>query len=118
MGSEMCIRDSSESDSFYVGEKKVDALDAVATCSEDRRTLSLCIVNRSPDETLELELKLPWKISKRRGSLLTLCGKSPDSFNSIKNPDEVIPEARSLNKVKSTSTIEIPPHSVNILKIH
>jgi len=107
----------SESESFNVGEEKVYALDAVATCSEDRKTLSLCIVNRSPNETLELELKLPWRAPKRRASLLTLCGKSPNSFNSVENPNEVIPEVRSLDDVKSASTIKISPHSVNILKI-
>jgi len=107
----------SESESFNVGEKKVDALDAVATCSEDRKILSLCIVNRSPNEALELKLKLPWKASKQIGSLLTLYGKSTDSFNSVENPNEVISEARGLDEVKSASTIKIPPHSVNILKI-
>jgi len=54
---------------------------------------------------------------KRRASQLVLCGKSPDSFNSVKNPDEVIPKTQNLGKIKPTLAIEISPHSVNIIKV-
>lgn len=106
----------SESESFDVGEKEVPALDAVATCSEDWKTLSLCMVNRSLNESLKLELHLPW-ITNARAKQLALCGKSHDSFNDIKNPNEVVPEAHDLGEIKPLSTIELSPHSVNILII-
>jgi len=106
-----------ESASFNVGEIKVPALDAVATYGEDQKTLSLCIVNKSPHETLEVDLQIPWISLRRRARLISLSGDSPDSFNSVEQPDRVTPETHYLSTIKQTSTIKVSPHSVNILEL-
>jgi alpha-N-arabinofuranosidase len=106
-----------ENAEFTVGETRVTALDAVATLSDDQKTLSVCIINKSPSKTLELELQIPWISLRRKARLIRLSGDSPDAFNSVEHPNRVTPDTRNLDNMKQTSTITVSPHSVNILEL-
>jgi hypothetical protein len=44
---------------------------------------------------------------KREVTHLEICGKIPDSYSSIKDPDEVKPEAHDIDEIKLMSTVEI-----------
>ncbi len=68
--------------------KDVPYLDALATISEDRRNLTLILVNRYPGNRLEIDLNLEQSNAAVKNSL-QITSSSPGAFNSFSHPDKI-----------------------------
>jgi alpha-L-arabinofuranosidase len=101
-------------DDLHVDSASVPALDAVATCSDDRKQIAIALINRHP------ELPARWKLDINHGAApqslqaTTLSGDSTDAYNDIARPDRVVPETHEL--APGLGTVELPPHSITILR--
>ena len=88
----------------------VQALDAVATCSDDRKRVAIALVNRHPKLAARWKLDLGAGTQMRKVKLTILSGDSTDAYNDIAHPDRVVPETREV--VLENGTLELPPHSI------
>jgi alpha-N-arabinofuranosidase len=91
----------------------IPVVDAIVTCSDDMKLLSVALVNRSPEKEARCDLglnNLPGKVDA-----VVLSGDSPDAFNDIDNPSRVVPENKTI-KVKNGS-VSLPPHSLTIVTV-
>lgn len=100
---------------FRHGDESVPVLDAVVTCSDDRRSASVAIVNRHPDAAVVCRPRLGHDWLKPRAKLTVLAGDSSEAYNSVNDPERVTPETRRLDGFDGT--IALPPHSVSILRL-
>jgi alpha-N-arabinofuranosidase len=99
------------------GKVNVDALDIVATRSSANGTIAVSVVNKHETDAQTLELSIPMR--NVNISVNTLSGASPDDYNDIgrkviapyDNPNAIL--ERSDNRV----TLQLPAHSINIIRI-
>ncbi|MGO9968164.1 MAG: alpha-L-arabinofuranosidase C-terminal domain-containing protein [Bryobacteraceae bacterium] len=108
----LAVRTSSEP--LKSGEESVPALDAVVTCSDDRKRFAVALVNRHPDR--QIDCKLDLSVMPRDGAVKVrlLAGDSPDAYNDVDRPDRVVPETREW-KLRG-GAVQLPPHSVSIVQ--
>jgi alpha-N-arabinofuranosidase len=95
-----------------VEQASVAALDAVATCSDDRRRVAVALVNRHPQRPARWKLLVGGAIE--RMELTILSGDSPDAYNDVEHPNRVVPETREV--ASGDATLELPPHSVAVAR--
>jgi len=101
-------------DALHVDSASVPALDAVATCSDDRKQIAIALINRHP------ELPARWKLDISQGKKMAsakvtiLSGDSTDAYNDIAHPDRVVPEKHEL--ALESGSVELPPHSIAIVQ--
>ena len=93
------------------GEESVPVLDAVATCSDDRKKFALALVNRHPDLAAEWKLDAP---AGGKVKITLLAGDSPDAYNDVARPDRVTPERREWTV--ASAPLQLPPHSVSLVQ--
>ncbi len=94
----------------------VPVFDVIATKDSRQNGLSVAIINRHPDKTSELNLEGPDFIDYSSAVMYSISGASKDSFNDIKNPSNVKIKKTSIQfSIKDKKTVEVLPHSVNIL---
>jgi len=105
---------STSSDPLDTGSGVVPALDAVTTCSSERRRFALALVNRDPKRTAEWQLNLRGFDPRQEVRITMLSGKSTDSFNDIERPNEVVPEKISYQT--ASGPLLSPPHSVSVVQ--
>jgi alpha-N-arabinofuranosidase len=91
--------------------KGVKAIDAVVTADEGGTTVIL--TNRHPDQEAECILRIDGNLLEGAVTIETLEGDSKDAFNSVEEPDAVVPKTGSL-QVKD-GIIRVPAHSVVVL---
>jgi len=102
------------SDALHVDSASVPALDAIATCSDDRKQIAIAFINRHP------ELLAHWKLDIGQGKKMAsakvtiLSGDSTDAYNDVAHPDRVVPMTHEL--ALGLATLELPPHSVAIVQ--
>jgi alpha-L-arabinofuranosidase len=89
----------------------VPIIDAVVTCSNDKKDFSIILVNRHPEKDIECNLEQS-NLPKRLDAVI-LSGDSPDAYNDIYKPDRVLPEKKQMN-VKDGHVL-LPAHSLIIL---
>jgi alpha-N-arabinofuranosidase len=94
------------------GGKSVAAVDAIVTADESGSTA--IVTNRHPSETARCLLKLDGIPFSGTIEAEILEGDSPDSYNSIENPEAVLPRRATLSA--ADGYVEIPPHSVCVLR--
>ena len=116
----MCIRDRNiTSDGLEVmapatgRSLSIPAIDAIVTCSDDKKSLAIAIVNKHPEKAMECDLGLG-NFSKQVEAVI-LAGDSTEAFNDINKPDRVVPEKKQL-EIKN-SRVTVPAHSLTILKV-
>jgi len=101
------------SDPLKVDQASVNALDAVATCSNDRKTIAIAFINRHPD------LRARWKLHLgdahlEKATMTILSGDSTDAYNDVEHPYRVKPETHAFPP--KDATLELPPHSVALVE--
>jgi alpha-L-arabinofuranosidase len=94
-------------------KQSIPVIDAIVTCSDDKKSLAIAIVNKHPDKAMECDLGLGNFSKKAEAVILT--GDSTEAFNDINKPDRVVPEEKQL-EIKNSRVI-VPAHSLTILKI-
>ena len=103
------------SDPFNHGKRAVPSVDAVVTCSNDRRRLAVVIVNRHPDKQADCRLAIKDLPREVEAEATILAGDSPGAYNDIDSPGRVVPQRRQWNI--SDGRISLPPHSVTIARL-
>lgn len=102
------------SDELHVDQASVPALDALATCSDDRKQIAIAFINRHP------ELPAHWKLNLGQGKkaekmkVTVLSGDSTDAYNDPAHPNRVAPETHEL--ALESASLELPPHSIAIVQ--
>jgi alpha-N-arabinofuranosidase len=95
---------------------RVPALDLVATRSGGTNDLRIAIVNRHPDMHQTIRLHMGATTPGKYAKLHTLAGSSKDACNCMAHPDNVTVTEQVLPcRNQSGLTVELPPHSVNVL---
>ena len=91
----------------------VTQLDIVATRTKyDKAAIS--VVNKDPINTVDLNFKL-YGMEASLWSIHTINGKSVDDYNDIDQPDNISISVREFSGEKNALSVQIPPHSVNVL---
>jgi alpha-L-arabinofuranosidase len=113
-----------ESNAFFEAPNRegksvaVPMLDVVATRHSGSERISISIVNRSPDETVPLSLRIDRFGAMDQAVLYTLNGPSKDSYNDTDRPDAVkVTEEEIVVGGDYRISLTIEPHSVNVLTI-
>jgi alpha-N-arabinofuranosidase len=89
-------------------------LDASATVSDDRRQMTVFLVNRYLDQPLAVDLTFDGMDTPSSGRLRQLAAESPFARNDFEHPDRLRIENRP---VSSVARLELPPHSVSALVV-
>ncbi len=101
--------------SFQHADAGVPVLDAVVTCSEDRGSAAVALVNRHPNAVVTCRPVLKGLKGTPQVRVTTLSGDSPDAYNDVGNPNRVAPETRRL--ARWDGSIALPPHSVSVVSL-
>ena len=91
----------------------VPVVDAIVTCSNDKKSFAVVLVNKHPEKEVECNLGLSGIPPKIDATFLS--GDSTDAYNDIKTPNRVAPVKKQL-EVKNGRVL-IPPHTLVILSI-
>lgn len=93
---------------------RVNTLDIVATKWSDKPGIAVAIVNKHGTETQDIELD----IGEMEGQavLYTLNGPDKDSYNDVNSQQVGITQC-DLGHVTQRLSLQIPPHSVNVLQV-
>jgi alpha-N-arabinofuranosidase len=102
-----------QSDELSKEGKAVPVVDAVVTCSDDKKHLTIALVNKHPEKETVCDLGLEGIDGNFMATILS--GDSTEAFNDIANPNRVIPQERKV-KIKN-GKVTIPAHSLVILPI-
>jgi alpha-N-arabinofuranosidase len=90
------------------------ALDVVATRDEDRRGLTVAVINRHPSETIEATLDLGGAGGWSTRHVYEVNSTSPGDTNSFAEPTRVRVQERS---VDALDTYTFPAHSLTVLHL-
>ena len=94
----------------------VPFIDLSATITEDKKTVYLHIVNRHEMEASEMEVSFR-KITPKKAFHKYVAGKTIEDRNTLDNPENVRIEKTSVEIKGEKVLLNLPPHSVNIIKI-
>jgi alpha-L-arabinofuranosidase len=101
-------------DSLKVDEKSVRALDAVATCSDDRKQTAVALINRHPKMPARWQMNLRNVMNRANTRVTILSGDSPDAYNDVSRPSRVVPRTHELPA--NAAFVELPPHSIAVVQ--
>lgn len=100
------------------GDKmNIPALDVVATKHSSNNAVSIAIVNRHPDEAIELTFHSDALSTFRDAVIHTVNGSSKDDYNDIDEEKVRIHEQRLSWQPTNGMQVTISPHSVNVLTL-
>ena len=95
------------------GERTVDCLDLLATTFSDKPGMAIAAVNKDAEHAHVIAIPLD---KPARVTLLTLNGDSKDAYNDVDHEGVTVTET-DLGLCSDTLEIELPAHSVNIIRI-
>lgn len=102
------------SDELHVDQASVPALDALATCSDDRGQIAIAFINRHPELPAQWKLDLGQGKKAEKMKVTVLSGDSTDAYNDPAHPNRVEPETHEL--AMENASLELPPHSIAIMQ--
>jgi alpha-N-arabinofuranosidase len=102
------------SDPLHVDQKTVQALDAVTTCSDDRKQVAIALVNRHPEAPARWHINLGNPVNRDKTRVTVLSGDSPDAYNDVTHPARVVPQV--IPWKPDAPHLELPPHSIAVLQ--
>lgn len=92
-------------------------LDAVATCDGLGRSLTLSVVNRSPEETLSATVRIAGDAPLADATLERVHGPDPKATNSFEHPDVVGVVREELGRFADGARLEFPPCSHTVVTV-
>ncbi len=98
-----------------IGQVSVPALDAVTTCSEDKKRVAIALVNRDPERSARWKLNLRNSRWRPEGRITILSGDSTDAYNDVLRPNRVVPQTASFRT--DSGALAVPAHSVAIAEL-
>ena len=97
------------------GDDTVSMLDGIATVDDSGDHCAIALVNRHPSDSVQCTLSLTDTPLEGAFSAIQLSGDSPDAYNSIENPNRVVPT--SIECTFNQGVTELPPHSLTIMQL-
>lgn len=82
------LSSSIQSETLSNGKISVPVVDAIVTCSDDKKILSIALVNKDPQKEAECNLGIEKIDGVVNAEILS--GDSPDAFNDVNSPDRVV----------------------------
>ena len=90
-------------------------VDAIATVDEKRKRWAIALVNRDPSVEVDCTVKLGNRLLDGEFPAKVLTGDSPEAFNSVEQPERVVPKSKTLTFKQGV--VSLPPHSLTIVRI-
>ena len=109
-----CERDSTGEDAPI---ETVPYLDVSATVNDDATQLTLAVINRHKDETIEVEIDLGDFQPEKKAVVYEINGLDPSAQNSFDEPDNVKVEKKEFSGAAPEFTYEFPLHSITLIKL-
>ncbi len=97
--------------------ESVPYLDVSGTMNEQATELSLAVINRHREESIEAEISLADFHPEQTASVYEINGPSVDAKNSFADPDNVSIAEREFQKAADRFKYEFPAHSVTLMKM-
>jgi alpha-N-arabinofuranosidase len=97
--------------------KQIPALDAVASRSNDGKSLFIKAVNSDHEGALAVAIRIDGAAIGPQADLATITAESPGAFNHFATPN-AISIHRSRIDSGATMNVELPPASVAVLRLH
>ena len=97
------------------GNRSIPMVDAIVTVDDKHNVFSIALVNRHPSQKTECEIQLKGILLDGTFDATVIAGDSPDAYNSIENPQRVVPESKHLTF--KNNIVKLPSHSLTIVKI-
>ncbi|MCC6446657.1 MAG: hypothetical protein IT210_24800 [Armatimonadetes bacterium] len=92
-------------------------VDAAATGSQDGKSLSLWIVNRSPDRSIEATIKIDGWGAITEGRQWTITARAPDAANDFDHPTAVKPAEEKWSARSNPTEFSLSPRSVMVIEL-
>jgi len=93
-----------------------DSLYSSATIDKQANRLNLKIVNTSKSARI-FDIKLEGATATKGGTMQTLASAEPFAFNSLENPQVIVPVSSTIKKTGNSIKIEVKPASVNLISL-
>ncbi len=103
-----------DGDSGIIGRKN-DRLDTVVTTDASGKRWAVAVVNRDESQTVSCKIKLGERSPDGMFDATILAGDSPEAFNDVERPNRVVPKKTQLKFIDGV--VDLPPHSLTIMKI-
>jgi len=97
------------------GNRSIPLLDGVATVDESGKKWAIALINRHPAKPVACTVQIKDRLLDGEYAALVLAGDSSEAFNDIENPNRVTTQKTTLTFIKGT--VNLPPHSLTILKV-
>jgi len=98
--------------------KNVPYIDCNATINDEGDKLSIMLINKHFTEKLNINLEIEGFAPKEQGKIVELMSQSPFEYNTIENRNKIILEHKEIDDVKPNMTLELPAHSVTVIKLN
>lgn len=95
---------------------RVDALDVVASRSEDRSALTIALINRMPGDPVTADIQLGDFVARGPVRVSALMADTPEATNTFEEPDRVTIKRWSIS-VDELRSLEVPPHTAMVLEM-
>ncbi|MFG1954504.1 alpha-N-arabinofuranosidase [Micromonospora sp. NPDC048830] len=92
-------------------------LDVAATRDPDKSTLTLSVVNRSPDEEITADVELRDVVVAGAGQVTTLRHSDPRATNDFDRPDDVTPVESVAHVSGGSFRYAFPPCSITVFRL-
>lgn len=102
-----------QSDELSKDGQSVPIVDAIVTCSDDKKQLVIALVNKDPKAEVICDLGINGIDGNITATMLS--GDSTEAFNDIDNPNRVVPQERKM--IIKGGKVTIPAHSLVFLPI-
>jgi len=96
--------------------RKLPYLDSVTTINEDRKEISISLINKKPDGDLECVIELSDEIAIKEAHLHSIWSADIHDSNT-ETSEKVAIESSTLKAVNGKWTVRLPRHSVHVLNI-
>ena len=116
------VCDSYKTHKNYRGElleiENVPYLDVSTTVDEKMKKLYICFINRHIDESMTVDLSIMQTVDAQTIILHELWHEDPYAKNTIENPDNIVPQTKTMDIDGSKFEMILKPHSYTIVEIN
>ncbi len=97
--------------------ENVPYIECNANINDNGNNLSIMIVNKHFTENLKITLEIKGFSPDKKGKIVELTSDDPFDYNTISNRNKIEIREKEINNINSTTTFELPAHSVSVLKL-
>ncbi|MCP4451735.1 MAG: alpha-N-arabinofuranosidase [Planctomycetes bacterium] len=102
-------------DTLTQGKDSVAVVDAIATVDASGKAWAIAMVNRHPSDSVACTVRMKGMRLEGPYNATVLTGDSPDAYNDIEHPNQVVPKAMKVTF--SQGVTQLPAHSLIIMQV-